>query len=49
MAEQGNGKPRRPFNYGGQAVMEGVMMRGAHCAAVAVRNSDGEIASTRLL
>ena len=43
MAEQGNGKPRRPFNYGGQAVIEGVMMRGAHCAAVAVRNADGEI------
>ncbi len=33
----------RPFNYGGQAVIEGVMMRGAHVAAIAVRNSAGEI------
>ena len=32
-----------PFNYGGQAVIEGVMMRGAHVAAIAVRNSEGEI------
>lgn len=31
------------FNYGGQAVIEGVMMRGAHAAAVAVRNPKGEI------
>ena len=31
------------FNYGGQAVIEGVMMRGAHTAAVAVRNPKGEI------
>ncbi|MAS33086.1 MAG: hypothetical protein CL610_03705 [Anaerolineaceae bacterium] len=31
------------FNYGGQAVIEGVMMRGAHSAAVAVRNPKGEI------
>lgn len=31
------------FNYGGQAVIEGVMMRGAHAAAVAVRNPLGEI------
>lgn len=43
MAEQGKGASRRPFNYGGQAVIEGVMMRGAHSAAVAVRNADGEI------
>lgn len=33
----------KPFNYGGQAVIEGVMMRGAHVAAIAVRNSQGEI------
>ena len=32
------------FYYGGQAVMEGVMMRGRHSAAVAVRQPDGEIA-----
>ncbi len=29
--------------YGGQAVIEGVMMRGKHNAAVAVRRPDGEI------
>ncbi|MCI0709787.1 MAG: DUF1385 domain-containing protein [Chloroflexi bacterium] len=33
----------RKFNYGGQAVIEGVMMRGAHIAAIAVRDPDGEI------
>lgn len=31
------------FNYGGQAVIEGVMMRGASHAAIAVRNPQGEI------
>ncbi len=31
------------FHYGGQAVIEGVMMRGAHRMAVAVRDPDGEI------
>jgi uncharacterized protein YqhQ len=30
--------------YGGQAVLEGVMMRGPSCWAVAVRTPDGEIA-----
>jgi uncharacterized protein YqhQ len=30
--------------FGGQAVMEGVMMRGRHCMAVAVRTPDGQIA-----
>ncbi len=34
---------RPSFSYGGQAVIEGVMMRGAYNAAVAVRSSDGEI------
>src|SRR5258708_32792211 len=29
--------------YGGQAVIEGVMMRGKHKVAVAVRNPKGEI------
>ena len=43
MAEKENNGKRRPFNYGGQAVIEGVMMRGAHSAAVAVRNSEGAI------
>ncbi|MBN1965533.1 MAG: DUF1385 domain-containing protein, partial [Anaerolineae bacterium] len=31
------------FGYGGQAVIEGVMMRGRYIAAVAVRNPKGEI------
>ena len=34
-------KPK--FNYGGQAVIEGVMMRGAHLASVAVRDPEGNI------
>ncbi|MBL8130882.1 MAG: DUF1385 domain-containing protein [Anaerolineae bacterium] len=33
----------KQFSYGGQAVIEGVMMRGAHKFAVAVRNPKGEI------
>lgn len=33
----------RPFSYGGQAVIEGVMMRGAHKAAIAVRDPNGTI------
>ena len=32
-----------PYYYGGQAVMEGVMMRGARSMAVAVRLGDGSI------
>ena len=32
------------LNYGGQAVIEGVMMRGSSTMAVAVRQPDGEIA-----
>lgn len=35
------------FNYGGQAVMEGVMMRGEHDWAVAVRKPSGEIITRR--
>jgi uncharacterized protein YqhQ len=31
------------FNYGGQAVLEGVMMRGSRALAVAVRNPEGKI------
>ncbi len=31
------------FSYGGQAVIEGVMMRGAYNAAIAVRNPEGGI------
>jgi uncharacterized protein YqhQ len=33
----------RPFNYGGQAVIEGVMMRGSTRMAVAVRSPEGHI------
>ncbi len=31
------------INYGGQAVIEGVMMRGKHAVAIAMRNPEGEI------
>lgn len=31
------------FSYGGQAVIEGVLMRGANTAAIAVRNPQGQI------
>jgi uncharacterized protein YqhQ len=41
MSEQ-NTAPKQ-FSYGGQAVIEGVMMRGAHMAAIAVRNPKGKI------
>jgi uncharacterized protein YqhQ len=34
---------QKQFSYGGQAVMEGVMMRGSQAMAVAVRQPDGEI------
>jgi uncharacterized protein YqhQ len=37
------GKLSRPFNYGGQAVLEGVMMRGSKAVAVAVRDPQGRI------
>ena len=33
----------QPYYYGGQAVMEGVMMRGRSTIAVAVRHPDGSI------
>jgi uncharacterized protein YqhQ len=33
----------KSFNYGGQAVLEGVMMRGSKALAVAVRNPEGAI------
>ena len=33
----------KPFNYGGQAVIEGVMMRGSKRMTVAVRQPDGNI------
>lgn len=34
---------KQEFNYGGQAVIEGVMMRGSRHMAVAVRHPNGEI------
>lgn len=37
-----NEKPMQ-FSYGGQAIIEGVMMRGQYIAAIAVRNPQGEI------
>jgi len=33
----------KPFNYGGQAVLEGVMMRGSRTMAVALRHPEGHI------
>lgn len=39
-------KPEKPFHYGGQAVIEGVMMRGRNDFAVAVRRTSGEIVTT---
>lgn len=37
---------KQDFHYGGQAVIEGVMMRGKQDFAVAVRRANGEIVST---
>ena len=34
---------RRKTSIGGQALMEGIMMRGPKVTAMAVRNPDGEI------
>ena len=34
---------QKPFYYGGQAVIEGVMMRGRETVAIAVRRPDGEL------
>jgi uncharacterized protein YqhQ len=36
----------KPFYYGGQAVIEGVMMRGRENVAIAVRRPDGELDTT---
>jgi uncharacterized protein YqhQ len=35
--------PESTFHYGGQAVIEGVMMRGRRAMAVAVRDPDGQV------
>jgi uncharacterized protein YqhQ len=37
----------KPFYYGGQAVIEGVMMRGKESVAVAVRQANGKLTVTR--
>lgn len=37
----------KKFNYGGQAVLEGVMMRGEHAWAVCVRNPAGKVVTHR--
>jgi len=39
--------PKRAYEYGGQAVIEGVMMRGPRWTAVAVRKPDGAISIRR--
>ena len=36
-------KPERPNSIGGQALIEGVMMRGKDKISIAVRKPDGEI------
>ena len=36
-------KPNSPVTYGGQAVLEGVMIRGQRAASIAVRTPDGDI------
>jgi uncharacterized protein YqhQ len=43
MEEKQNAPREIKFSYGGQAVIEGVLMRGAHTAAVAVRDPNGQI------
>lgn len=41
--DQGAEPKRLGWSYGGQAILEGVMMRGKTVAAIAVRRPDGEI------
>ena len=43
MTDKKNNKPKKKTSIGGQAVMEGVMMRGASSVATAVRDADGVI------
>ncbi len=43
-----NGEKSRAFFYGGQAVIEGVMMRGRYVAAVSVRNPSGGIVTKEI-
>jgi uncharacterized protein YqhQ len=46
MAGQPQQHGTTPFSYGGQAVIEGVMIRGARYVAVAARRPDGYIVTT---
>lgn len=41
------GSMRKPFHYGGQAVIEGVMMRGRESVALSVRQPDGELSTVK--
>lgn len=43
MTKQSEERKPLGWNYGGQALIEGVLMRGPHVAAVAVRHPDGTI------
>jgi uncharacterized protein YqhQ len=37
----------KPFHYGGQAVIEGVMIRGRDCVAVSVREPNGQLSTVK--
>ena len=43
MAKEKQTKEEHITSIGGQAIIEGVMMRGPHLTAMSVRKSDGEI------
>ena len=43
MKHKGDGVLAKPINYGGQAVIEGVMMRGSRTLAIALRHPEGQI------
>ena len=43
MKEISNPQPKRKFDVGGQAVLEGVMMRSPDATAVTVRRPDGSM------
>jgi hypothetical protein len=46
LAADGGRRGGTPFAYGGQALMEGVLMRGRNAIAVALRHPDGRIVTT---
>lgn len=41
------GSMAKPFHYGGQAVIEGVMMRGRESVAISVRQPDGKLSTVK--